>query len=188
MFETEAFVAACRAALQQEAGARAVREVVARAVSDPAAMLRALGEPKRAGINVLFADGDITILNVIWGADMHVSPHDHRIWALIGVYTGREDNIFWRRRPDGHVEAAGARSLATGDAFPMGQDIIHSVLNPLSRLTGAIHIYGGDFLHAPRSSWDVETLTEGPYDTGGLHEAFEKANRRMGIAPAGTER
>lgn len=183
MFETEAFVAACRAALQEEAGPRAVREVVARAVGDPSAMIRALGEPKRAGVDVLYAGDDITILNLLWGADMHVSPHDHRTWAVIGIYTGREDNIFWRRRPDGQMEAAGARSLAAGDAFPMGLDIIHSVLNPLSRLTGAIHIYGGDFLHAPRSSWDAETLTEGPYDTGRLHEAFEAANRRMGIAP-----
>ncbi len=182
MFETEAFVAACRSASQQEAGPRAVREVVAQAVRDPGSVLRALGEPTRAGVNVLYCGDDITILNLAWGADMHVSPHDHRTWAVIGIYTGREDNIFWRRRPDGHVEAAGARSLATGDAFPMGHDIIHSVLNPLPRLTGAIHIYGGDFLHAPRSSWDAETLTEGPYDTERLGEAFEEANRRMGIA------
>ena len=181
MFETEAFIADCRAAFRQEAGPRAVREVVARAASDPAAILHALGEPRRAGVDVLYAGDDITILNLAWGADMHVSPHDHRTWAVIGIYSGREDNIFWRRRPDGRVEAAGARSLATGDAFPMGQDIIHSVLNPLSRLTGAIHIYGGDFLHAPRSSWDAETLMEGPYDTTRVGEAFEEANRRMGI-------
>jgi predicted metal-dependent enzyme (double-stranded beta helix superfamily) len=28
---------------------------------------------------------------------MTIMPHDHRMWAVIGVYTGREDNIFWRR-------------------------------------------------------------------------------------------
>ena len=26
-------------------------------------------------------------------------PHNHEMWAVIGVYTGREDNIFWRRIP-----------------------------------------------------------------------------------------
>jgi predicted metal-dependent enzyme (double-stranded beta helix superfamily) len=46
------------------------------------------------------------------------------MWAVIGVYTGREDNIFWRRLPDakdGRVEAAGARALSVGDAAPLGE-------------------------------------------------------------------
>ena len=75
------------------------------------------------------------------------------------VYTGREDNIFWRRLPDGKVEAAGARALCERDAEPLGHNIIHSVTNPISRLTGAIHVYGGDFFAAERSEWDPETLS-----------------------------
>ena len=27
---------------------------------------------------------------------MTIMPHNHQMWAVIGVYTGREDNIFWR--------------------------------------------------------------------------------------------
>ena len=45
---------------------------------------------------------------------MTIMPHNHRMWAVIGVYTGREDNIFWRRLPGagrGMIEAAGAKSL-----------------------------------------------------------------------------
>ena len=52
------------------------------------------------------------MLNVIWGPGMTIMPHDHRMWAVIGVYTGREDNIFWRRLPadaDREIEAAGAQ-------------------------------------------------------------------------------
>ena len=67
------------------------------------------------------------------------------------------------RSPRG-IEAAGARTLLAGDLSPLGKDIIHSVVNPLGRLTGAIHIYGGDFFKIERSEWDDETLTEGPYD------------------------
>ena len=36
-------------------------------------------------------------------------PHDHRMWAVIGVYPGREDNISWRRvagEAGGLIEAA----------------------------------------------------------------------------------
>jgi len=27
---------------------------------------------------------------------MTIMPDNHRMWAVIGIYTGREDNIFWR--------------------------------------------------------------------------------------------
>jgi hypothetical protein len=35
-------------------------------------------------------------LNVVWGPRMTIMPHNHRMWTVIGIYTGREDNIFWR--------------------------------------------------------------------------------------------
>ena len=28
---------------------------------------------------------------------MTLFPHDHAMWAVIGIYGGREDNIFWKR-------------------------------------------------------------------------------------------
>jgi predicted metal-dependent enzyme (double-stranded beta helix superfamily) len=97
---------------------------------------------------------------------MTIMPHNHQMWAVIGIYTGREDNIFWRRVPGGHggkLEAVGARALSAKDADPLGDNIIHSVTNPIARLT-AIHVYGGDFFGAERSEWDPETLEEGRYD------------------------
>lgn len=47
-------------------------------------------------------------------------PHNHRMWAVIGIYTGREDNIFWRRvtgNVDGRIEAAGSRSGMTSSTL-----------------------------------------------------------------------
>ena len=96
-------------------------------------------------------------------------PHDHRMWAVIGVCTGREDNIFWRRvagEAGGLIEAACAKSLSERCAEPLGRDAIHSVTNPLGRLTAAIHVYGGDFYGVKRSDWDPENLLERRY-TGG---------------------
>ena len=147
-FDLEQFIADCRSARDADPTHEHVREVVARALSDPANVLRGLGEPKRAEVQKLYHSPDLTILNVIWGPKMTIMPHDHRMWAVIGVYSGREDNIFWSRVPGagGKLEAAGARALSTGDAEPLGHNIIHSVTNPIQRLTGAIHVYGGDFL------------------------------------------
>ena len=106
------------------------------------------------------------------------SLFEHEMWAVIGIYTGREDNVFWRRLPDeqGRIEAAGARSLCVGDVEPLGHNIIHSVTNPIPRLTGAIHIYGGDFFGVHRSEWDAETLLEGPMDGKRAARRFEEAN------------
>ena len=117
--------------------------------------------------------------HVVWGPGMTVRPHNHLMWAVIGVYTGRENNIFWRRLPrdaDGKIEAAGAKSLGERDAEPLGRDIIHTVTNPIDRLTGAIHVYGGDFFATPRSEWDPETLVEGPFDVQTTMRMFEEAN------------
>jgi predicted metal-dependent enzyme (double-stranded beta helix superfamily) len=178
MFNLEHFIAECRAALAADPSHRLVREAVACAVYEPAAVLKSLGEPKRAEIQKLYHASDLTILNVIWGPMMTVMPHNHQMWAIIGVYTGREDNIFWRRLPDGsgRVEAAGAKALSVGDVEPLGRNIIHSVTNPIPRLTGAIHVYGGDFFAADRSEWDPETLLEGRFDFQRAMRRFEEAN------------
>lgn len=178
MFDLEQFTADCRAALKSDSTHKSVREVVARAVADPACVLRGLGEPKRAEVQKLYHAPDLTILNVIWGPMMTVMPHDHHMWAVIGIYSGREDNVFWRRIPDGggRIEAAGARALCVGEAEPLGHNIIHSVTNPIPRLTGAIHVYGGDFFAAHRSEWDAETLMEGRYDAERTMRRFDEAN------------
>jgi predicted metal-dependent enzyme (double-stranded beta helix superfamily) len=177
VFELNQFVANCRTAISQDRSHKFVREVVARAVSDPAAVLKGLGEPTRAAIQTLYRSNDLTILNVFWPPSFTLIPHNHQMWAVIGVYSGREDNIFWRRLPGStKVEAVGARSLCAKDAHPLGPDIIHSVTNPLSRLTGALQIYGGDFFAVTRSEWNAETLSEEHAQADRTVRLFEKAN------------
>ena len=177
MFDLDRFIADCRTALGERNRQGAIRDIVTKAVSDPSALLATLGEPDCAGVHKLHHSEDLTILNLVWGANMSVMPHDHRMWAVIGVYGGREDNSFWRRIPDdrSRIEPAGAKSLSTGDVTTLGRDIIHSVTNPIPRLTAAIHVYGGDFFAASRSEWDEETLREQPFDVARAMRAFEDA-------------
>lgn len=167
MFDREQFISDCRDGLQGDRASRNVREVVQRAVADSGSMLRGLGEPKQGGLDVLYRSRELTVLNVLWPAGMIVMPHNHAMWAVIGVYNGREDNILWRQLPEdanGRIEAAGARTLGVGDTVAFGSDVIHSVVNPLGRMTGAIHVYGGDFFGVDRNEWDPESLHERPYD------------------------
>jgi predicted metal-dependent enzyme (double-stranded beta helix superfamily) len=179
MFDLERFIDDCRKAVAEDPTHKSVHEIVARAVSEPDQVLNGLGEPQRGEVQKLYCSPELTIINVIWAPRMTIMPHNHNMWAVIGVYTGREDNIFWRRvadDPDGRIEAAGARSLGQSDATPLGPDIIHSVTNPTSKLTSAIHVYGGDFFEEDRSEWEPESLTEQAYDVEKNLRLFEEAN------------
>lgn len=180
MFDVERFIEDCKSAVKESSNHTAVRELVAEAVSNPNDVLNGLGAPDKAGLNTLYQSDDLTILNLVWGPGMSLPPHNHEMWAVIGIYSGREDNIFWRRvagDENGRVEAAGAKELCTGDCAPLGKDIIHSVTNPIQKLTGALHVYGGDFFEAERSEWNPESLLEGPLDVERTRAAFETSNR-----------
>ena len=175
MFNLENFVEDCRVAVVEDPSHKTISTVVKRAFSEPTDILTALGEPTQSGLFPIYNSPDLTIVNVVWKPGMTVMPHNHEMWAVIGIYGGREDNIFWRRLKGdakGRIEAAGARALSTGDTVPLGSDIIHSVTNPISKLTGAIHVYGGDFFEIDRSEWDTEELSEHPYDIAKVKALF----------------
>ena len=179
MFDLDRFVADCRAAVAGDPSFNSAREVVAGAVADPAGIIARLGEPQRAGVEQLYHSADLNILNFAWGPQMTLLPHNHLMRVVIGIYTGREDNIFWRRAAGaagGKIEPIGVRCLTAGTAVVLEEDVIHSVTNPLMRPTGAIHVYGGDFFGIRRSEWDPETLLERPFDLDNEMQWFEEMN------------
>jgi predicted metal-dependent enzyme (double-stranded beta helix superfamily) len=175
--DLDRFVAECLTASRESDPQAAVRDVLARAVASPRAVLAALGEPERAGIRTLHRSKALTIFSATWTPQMNLVPHNHLMWALIGIYTGREDNIMWRRSGS-RIEAFSAKALFEGDVAALPGDVIHSVTNPLGRFTGGIHVYGGDFFDTTRSQWDPETLHEEPSDGARIREMFERENAR----------
>src|ERR671911_628523 len=178
MFDAERFKEDCLAALQEKTPHAAVKEIVARAVAEPLHVVKALGEPKLAGIETLYRSDQLTILNVLWGPGMRLYPHDHRMWAVIGVYGGQEENAFYHRG-EGRLTEHGNKTLRTKDTLPLRESVIHAVTNPLEHITAAIHVYGGDFFAVPRSEWDPQTLEERPFDIEHANEVFAEANRRL---------
>jgi len=178
MFDKERFIENCRAALKERDAHAAIKELVEKAVSDPRDLLNAIGEPTRAGVDKWYQAGDLTIVNLCWGPRMVFKPHDHRMWAVIGIYGGREENTFFRRDGEG-LKRHGTKVMEPKDTTPLGASIIHAVTNPLDRITGAIHVYGGDFFNAPRSEWNPKTFREQPYDIADTMRAFESSNARL---------
>jgi predicted metal-dependent enzyme (double-stranded beta helix superfamily) len=178
--DLDRFVEDCVAANTESDAQTAVNEHLARAVSNPASVIAALGAPDRAGIVPIHRSETLTIFNARWTPQMNLMPHDHLMWANIGIYTGREDNIFWHDSEDG-LRASDAAALFQKDAVELPLDVIHSVTNPLLRFTGGIHIYGGDFFDTTRSQWDPETMLQEPSDGDVIKQMFERENQRLGL-------
>jgi predicted metal-dependent enzyme (double-stranded beta helix superfamily) len=174
MFDIDRFIGDCEAAVDETDPHRAVRETLERAVSEPAAVGDAL-RPTDGGFTLLHHAADLTVLHVVWAPGMRIFPHDHQMWAAIGIYAGQEDNEFFRRAGPG-LTTSGGRELAEGDVLLLGDDTIHAVTNPLSRLTGAIHVYAGDFVNQPRSQWGPGPVEERPYDIEAARQQFAEAN------------
>ena len=179
MFDVEEFVHDCTTALREAQPTLAVKEILQRAMSDPDLVAAAL-PPDRAEIAPLHVSAELTVLKVVWAPGMSFRPHNHLMWAAIGLYGGREDNVFYRRSGEG-LAVSGGKELRTGDVALLGDDTIHSVKNPLRTFTGALHVYGGDLPARPgRSEWTDATLEEIAYDFDRTVRYFDDANRQLG--------
>ena len=94
-----------------------------------------------------------------------------------------EDNVFWRRLPPGNgrtraIEAFGVEALRAGDVTILGTDVVHSVVNPIPRLSCTLQVYGGNFCEIERSEWDAETFREQPYDLASARQQFGDLRQR----------
>ena len=158
----EEFVGACQAAVAEDRPMLAVKELVERAVADRAVLDELPGGGP--GIFTLHRAPTLSIFEVVVPPGYTSLPHDHRMWAVVGICSGREDNEFFRR-VGATLEGSSGRSIEDGDVLALGTETIHAVGNPLHHAqTIAIHAYGGDLVSASRSMWVPDPWTEEPYD------------------------
>jgi predicted metal-dependent enzyme (double-stranded beta helix superfamily) len=177
MFDVDEFIGQVRDALTEHTPQLAVKELVERLVAEPEPVAACLGPADTAGLTALYRGDDLTILKVIWAPGMTLYPHDHRMWAVIGLYGGEEQNAFYRRSSAG-LQRAGGKELTRRDTVLLGEDVIHAVTNARSIPAEAIHIYGGDFFATPRSEWDPTTLEEREFQVENALQVFAEANAR----------
>ena len=110
------------------------------------------------------------------------APRDAAGLELLGHLLGVGAELFLHRPGDDACEAvppliaSGGKRLETSDTIILGDDVIHQVSNPVPKLTGAIHVYGGDFLTQPHSQWGDPPYAERPWEMGEAREQFAAAN------------
>jgi predicted metal-dependent enzyme (double-stranded beta helix superfamily) len=177
-FSVDQLVADCAAAVQDSDGHSgvAVEEVLARAISDPAAIEAAIGHPRDMAVfSTWFNSDELTVLHVVWPPAVDLMAHDHLMWAAIGLYGGREDNRVFRSLPDGSLEHRRTKTLRGGDTILLGDDTVHAVANPSREWTGAIHVYGGDYFRDGKHMWSDTEQAAGPFDVDALRKVLSDA-------------
>ena len=173
MGTVDTLIAECHEATREGTPTLAVRDVLERVLADPATAR--LFAPDRAAFDVLHRAEDLTVLHIALPPGLGSLPHDHRMWAVVGVLDGQEDNTFFLRRQDG-LEERGGRHLQARDVLVMGDDTVHAIKNPRSRYLSAIHVYGGDLLASGRSEWDGDGRNERSYDETRIPALVARAN------------
>jgi len=181
MFDPDELLVALESTLTDPSPSLAAKDALERCVARPREVAETLA-PTAGGITLLLHRPDLTVLHATWAPGMRLMPHDHRMWAAIAIYQGAEDNEFYRRGPDGALVESNGRRLEVGDVALLGESTIHAVSNPAPVVTGAIHVYGGDFVNEPRSQWGPGDLVERPYDLAAFRHEFHLANVAAGLA------
>lgn len=190
MFNLDQFIGECRR-LAGRNEPRQILKLMREAVRDPEALKRAV-TPLDAKVGVLdapplFRSDDLTILNVTLRPGVLSIPHDHRVWAVIGIYEGQENNTFFRRSGQA-LDAANTREVRAGEAVLLGADVVHAIENPLPVQTLGLHVYGGDLFAAERSMWSPHTGEEHPYDIPQFTRWCGERARSRRAAPASEAR
>lgn len=120
--------------------------------------------PQVGASQLLRTEPGLTVLHTVVKPGFASPPHDHRTWAVIGVYSGQEDNTFFRRIEDRRgIEQIGRCTLKQSQVLILGSDAIHQIATPLATKLIALHVYGKNIFQIERSAWDPATGKERPF-------------------------
>jgi predicted metal-dependent enzyme (double-stranded beta helix superfamily) len=93
--------------------------------------------PQVGSSQLLHSEPGLTVLHTVVNPGFVSPPHDHRTWAVIGVYDGQEDNTFYRLiEGNRSIEQIGRRSLKKGEVLTLCSEAIH--LNCQTRGSGSV--------------------------------------------------
>lgn len=162
MFELPRFIADLRRAATEPDPAAAIRRMMAAALAEPAAVAAGLPDGPEDEV-LLHADDAVTLYDVRLAPGMLYPAHEHGMAAVIGLYRGREVNVFYRETAAGTVDEAARREVGAGEVLPLGRDVIHAVANPDATRSGALHAYLGDLTRVDRRLWPAPDSAAVPF-------------------------
>ena len=181
-FDRELFVESCIAAASDSDPLSAIRDVLLRAISEPAALDAAFPVPiaETDTDGVLYLGDDLLVVYAIFPQHFSTGIHNHTVPAVIGVWSGYEDNHLFEA-VDGGLRPLGAPRLEVGEVLLLGADAIHDVHTPPTTYSAALHVYLGDIIHAERSCWDDTSSGPSPFDGAEQERHWMEAATATGL-------
>ena len=172
VMDIQELIDGCREAATTQDSVTGVMETLGTFLHQPH-LAEHLGAADRSTYEALYRGRDLLVLHgVVPPTPKPVDPHDHRMWAVIGVYHGQEDNQLFARTDGALLEPTERFSVTPGEIRPLDAATIHSVQAADDRYLGAVHVYGGDLFGASRSTW--RDGVEQPTDESALPAFFER--------------
>lgn len=127
-------------------------------------------DPKQYRQYLLHRDPDrgFTVLSVAWGVGQYATPHNHKVWGLIGQLHGSElTRTYKDPKPGRPLELASSLVLRPGETTAVSPSVgdVHDVRNVGHGDSVSIHVYGGDLaaLARLRNRFDPETGAVTPF-------------------------
>lgn len=105
---------------------------------------------------ILYEDSVIAVLHYRMPTGVVVPPHDHQLYAIIGVYEGVEENHFYQAM-NNQLICQAVKPIGKGEVILMRPESIHSVQTANNQHSAAIHVYLGELTKVKRSRFDWNT-------------------------------
>lgn len=155
----------CRQALETSDPQGAVKSILLESAQNSAVVDAISQRTKFASLEdlAIYRSEHLTLLAGALPPGFAAGPHNHNLWSVVSVCAGQEDNDFFSW--DGEsLERIGSATVIAPGVLANAADVIHAISNPLDEPLLALHAYGGDLFATPRSSWNLETQEEIPFD------------------------
>jgi len=171
-FDRGQFIDECLRAVRGPSPQADIHQIVKRAVSDPPVLEAFLGTKLGRDVGILHHSPELTIQHVVLPPGFRTGIHDHLVWAVIGTWSGFEDNTEYHRTDSGLSQGDTTR-CGPGDVINLAHDIVHEVAAPPDLPSRALHIYGGALFDQPRHQWDGDPPIGRPADDAGFAQYIE---------------
>lgn len=188
-FEIEAFARLCKQAMRSSGDPHAAAAVClkeAMAASSPAEIVAVLDAAIPAGADIgemiVHQSPELTLLYGRIPPRFQSGIHDHTVFACIGQLVGSETNVFYARDAETGLRRTGETTTEPGFVLKLGPDVVHSIENPGTTTSSALHLYGGDFgaLMDRRSLWTTADHERIPFSFPALLRESVLAMERDG--------
>lgn len=112
---------------------------------------------------------NLSVMAIVWPANGGAPAHNHNGWAMVGVISGHERNIGFRRNDDGSkpwtakLEQSAVQEIGPGrTGWVVPPDDIHSVSIPHGK-TVAVHVFGTNIKRQWRYAFDPQSGEVKPF-------------------------